>query len=140
MSPFRRSTKLLLTRPNNVTFGHRGRRVLPLCFSRMKKPLETESGAIRTIPVLSVNPNQEDHVVMEGIFSNHFDWVPYEDFDWALYKSKGLASALTELHEHQIAIVIYEEDLYPGSWKDMLELTMQSLTPPLLIVTSRLAD
>jgi CheY-like chemotaxis protein len=106
----------------------------------MRKLPGIETGAIRTIPVLSVSPIEEDHLFLEGIFSNHSYWTPYADCKWKLHKSLMLESALSTLHKNQIPIVISESNLLPGTWRDMLATIELLPTPPLLIVTSRLAD
>ncbi len=95
---------------------------------------------MRTIPVLSVSPIEEDHLFLEGIFSIHPSWILSADCNWKLHKSPSLESALTALQEDQIPIVICERDLLPGTWKDMLARIKLLPTPPVLIVTSRLAD
>src|SRR5689334_17346304 len=105
----------------------------------MKHPA-VATAAIGTIPVLSASPNQEDHQLLEGIFSNRSHWAGYAHFRWTLYRSMTIASAVTELRERQIAIVVCEQNLVPGTWKDLLTPITRLATPPLLIVTSRLAD
>ena len=105
----------------------------------MRPAAQVETGAITTIPVLSVSPIKEDHLFLECIFRNHCCWTPGNS-NWKLYRRLTLESALTALQENQIPIVICERDLRPGSWKDMLERTKLLPTPPLLIVTSQLAD
>jgi len=112
----------------------------------MRKPPGIQTGAIRTIPVLLVSPIEEDHLFLDAIFSNHSFCTPYADCNWKLHRSLSLESALTALQENQIPIVICdgdlvcESDLLPGTWKEMLERIKLLPTPPLLIVTSRLAD
>ena len=110
----------------------------------MRKPPGIETDSIRTIPVLSVSPIEEDHLFLEGIFSNY--WTPFAGSHWKLHRSLSLESALIALHENPIPIVICdgdlicESDLLPGTWKEMLARMKLLPTPPLLIVTSRLAD
>ena len=104
----------------------------------MRPAQRVETDSIRTIPVLSVSPIEEDHRFLEDIFSNY--WTPYAGSHWMLHRSLSLESALTALQENQIPIVISESDLLPGTWKDILARIKLLPTPPLLIVTSRLAD
>jgi response regulator RpfG family c-di-GMP phosphodiesterase len=106
----------------------------------MRDPTEIETGAIRTIPILSVSPIEEDHLFLKDTFSIHPSWTPSADSDWKLHTSRTLESALTALQQNEISIVICERDLLPGTWKDMLARIKLLPTPPLLIVTSRLAD
>jgi DNA-binding response OmpR family regulator len=51
-----------------------------------------------------------------------------------------LASGLAALPKRQFEVVVCERDLTPGSWKDVLDQVTILPDPPLLIVTSRLAD
>ena len=57
-----------------------------------------------------------------------------------LFKADDLPSALSLLHQHDIAVVLCERDLTPVTWIDMLENIRHLPHPPSLIVTSRLAD
>ena len=104
----------------------------------MRKPPGIENGAIRTVPLLSVSPIEEDHHFLEDIFSNY--WAPFAGSYWKPHKSLSLESALTALQQNQIPIVISESNLLPGTWKDMLARIKLLPRPPLLIVTSRHAD
>jgi hypothetical protein len=105
----------------------------------MRTPPRVETGAIRTIPVLSASPIEEDHLFLECILSNHSDWT-HANSNWTLYRRLTLESALAALRENQMPIVICEKEVHPGTWKDMLERTKLLPNPPLLIVTSRFAD
>jgi len=51
-----------------------------------------------------------------------------------------LAAALAALSKSQFEVVVCEQDLQPGSWRDVLEQAVVLPDPPSLIVTSRLAD
>ncbi len=104
----------------------------------VRKPPGIENGAIRTVPLLSVSPIEEDHHFLEDIFSNY--WAPFAGSYWKPHKSLSLDSALTALQQNQIPIVISESNLLPGTWKDMLARIKLLPRPPLLIVTSRHAD
>jgi len=80
--------------------------------------------------VLSVSPNDEDCASLERIFK----------CDWTVMASATVASALSVLREIPIPIVIYDCDTSAGSWGEMLDHISLLPDPPLLIVTSRLAD
>jgi DNA-binding NtrC family response regulator len=57
-----------------------------------------------------------------------------------LYNARDLLSALALLQQHEIAVVVCEQELLPETWIDVLtHLNTLSNAPP-LIVTSRLAD
>jgi DNA-binding NtrC family response regulator len=49
-------------------------------------------------------------------------------------------SALALLQQHEIDVVVCEQNLQPGTWKDLLEKINGISNAPSLIVTSRLAD
>jgi DNA-binding NtrC family response regulator len=59
---------------------------------------------------------------------------------WMLFKARDLASTLTLLQQHEIAVVLCERDLLPGTWIDVLEHINALPNAPSLIVASRLAD
>jgi DNA-binding response OmpR family regulator len=80
--------------------------------------------------VLSVSPNDEDCASLERIFKS----------GWTVMASTTVASALSVLREIPIPIVICDCDVSSGSWKEMLDHISLLPDPPLLIVTSRLAD
>jgi len=80
--------------------------------------------------VLSVSPNDEDCAFLERIFKS----------DWTVTASPTVASALSVLREMLIPIVICDCEITSGSWREMLEQISLLPDPPLLIVTSRLAD
>ena len=80
--------------------------------------------------VLSVSPNDEDCASLERIFKS----------DWNVIASATVASALAVLRETPIPIVICDCDVSSGTWGEMLDQLSLLPDPPLLIVTSRLAD
>jgi DNA-binding NtrC family response regulator len=59
---------------------------------------------------------------------------------WVVIATHDLASAVAVLQEHEIAVVLCERYLQPGTYVDMLEHINVLADPPSLIVTSRLAD
>ena len=80
--------------------------------------------------VLSISPDKEDRASLKGILES----------DWTVVASTTVASALSLLGEISIPIVTCDCDISSGSWKEMLEGISLLPDPPLLIVTSRLAD
>lgn len=97
----------------------------------MKKPPGTERGPMDVVTVLSLSPSEADHVLLEKIFSHS---------NWTLYNTSTLRSARAFMEAHQLPMVLCECDLQPGTWKDVLEQISLIPDPPILIVTSRLAD
>jgi DNA-binding NtrC family response regulator len=85
----------------------------------------------RTVTVLSVSPNAEDHASLKAIFDRS---------KWQLFRADCLAAAHAIISRREIGVVICERDLSPGSWVDMLKEGGRVQNPPPLIVTSRLAD
>jgi len=80
--------------------------------------------------VLSISPDNEDRASLKGILES----------DWTVVASSTVASALSLLGEISIPIVTCDCDISLGSWKEMLDKISLLPDPPLLIVTSRLAD
>jgi DNA-binding NtrC family response regulator len=89
--------------------------------------------------VLFISTNEEDCVFLERIF-REFDWTLYTNSTWTLIASPTLASSFAVLRERPIPIALCECDVLPGNWREMLEHISLLPDPPLVIVTSRLAD
>jgi len=81
--------------------------------------------------VLSVSSGQDFHASLERIFRGS---------GWDLVQNHTLASSFSSLQDTTISIVICEDNLFPGTWRDMLRHVLQMDDPPILIVTARLAD
>jgi DNA-binding response OmpR family regulator len=97
----------------------------------MRKPpsIETSGDVIR---VLSVTAIEEDHRALDRMLPPP---------KWIVNKSLTLVSGLAQLRKRVLpALVLCECDLFPGSWKEMLDRIRHMSDLPLLIVTSRLAD
>ena len=97
----------------------------------MKKPLTIGTGTT-VITVLCVTPIEEDYEALNRMLPN---------FKWMLRQARTLSSALAQLRTYnRIPLVLCERDLLPGSWKDILDYVSLMSDPPLLIVSSQLAD
>ncbi|HXK04665.1 MAG TPA: hypothetical protein VMS37_19845 [Verrucomicrobiae bacterium] len=105
----------------------------------MRRPPATNTVSPRVVTVLSLSPNRDDHTSLRTIFDRS-EWSLFGESKWALRVCTGVESALTALREDTIPIVIAERDLAPVSWKEMLARISLLPDPPLLIVTSLLAD
>jgi DNA-binding response OmpR family regulator len=105
----------------------------------MKKPPKTEANPTRNVTVLSVSPISDDHISLKQII-HYSELGVHSDSRWELNESLTLTSAVSVLRQQQISVVICERDLQPGTWREMLEQVGCLPSPPLLIVSSRLAD
>jgi DNA-binding response OmpR family regulator len=80
--------------------------------------------------VLAISPAREDHSTLRGIFDDSTE----------VLHADSLPAALAVLQQQDVPIVICERDLGQHTWKNVLETLTDLPHPPLLIVTSRLAD
>jgi DNA-binding NtrC family response regulator len=83
------------------------------------------------VTVLFVSPLDEDHSSLEAIIGQS---------RWMLFKARDLVSTLAVLKQHEIAVLLCERDLLPGTWIDVMEHINTMPHAPSLIVASRLAD
>lgn len=81
--------------------------------------------------VLSVSPLDEDHSSLRDIIG---------DGTGGLLKARDLVGALALLQQNDIAVVLCERELLPGTYIDLLEHIIAKPNAPSLIVASRLAD
>ncbi len=105
----------------------------------MKKPPAPAAHSARTITVLCVDPVREDHAALEAIFRGS-PWIFCPDSIWALRACESLRSASILLCSGQFPLILCEYDLRPGTWRELLALVEPLPDPPLVIVTSRVAD
>lgn len=80
-----------------------------------------------TLKLLSISPNAEDHETLRHIVT---------DFNCSVFPAETLYEALNKLASKRFAVILCEEILEDGTWKDILD---QPGGPP-VVVTSRLAD
>jgi len=99
----------------------------------MRKPL------VQTIAVLSVSSAEEDHFRLQDIFSSPGRAIS-PPVVFTLTARSTIAAAKSALQRGKTSIVMCEQDLSPGSWKELLDFTERLPAPPPLIVTSRVAD
>jgi DNA-binding response OmpR family regulator len=85
----------------------------------------------RVVTVLVISPVEEDHLILRNLFS-HSKWHVDGVSKWE--------SARVHLTLHRTPVVICERDLPDGDWKEVLTALSEFDDPPLLIITSRLAD
>lgn len=89
------------------------------------------AGRPQTSVVLLISPPDEDH--------NRYRQI-LDGFDWAVRGVSTCREAMAVMSENQTDVVICEQDLPDGNWKDVLKALTALSYPPALIVTSRLAD
>jgi DNA-binding response OmpR family regulator len=71
----------------------------------------------------------------------HANQAPHQPkIKWLLDVAVTLEAAVAALQKHSVALVVCESSLLPGTWKDLMEHVSAHPQPPLMIVTSRLAD
>jgi DNA-binding response OmpR family regulator len=83
------------------------------------------------VSVLAVSPADEDHVLLEHVFSHS---------NWKFDRVHTCQKALEFLKRAEISVVICTAQLPDGTWKDLLGELKHQPAPPRLIVASRLAD
>lgn len=82
------------------------------------------------LAILSISPFEEDHACLQAIIGSASKLVIASDF----------CTAKALLAGRKIFLVLCECGSNPGTWIDWLEYLESLPNPPLLIVTSRLAD
>jgi DNA-binding response OmpR family regulator len=85
----------------------------------------------KVVHVLVVSPFDEDHVFLNYILGHS---------NWEIHAARSCREALEILRQSPIPVVICESEMAEITWKDLLAELGQLQEPPLLIVTSRLAD
>ena len=85
-----------------------------------------------TSRLLLVSPHPQDYVWLRSILPPSL---------WVLDKVETVHESQSFLQSHtSIALVICEETLYDGDWKDVLSLAEQVVIPPAFVVSSRFTD
>ena len=84
-------------------------------------------GPVPAHNLLSISPNAEDHDALRRIVT---------DLNWHLFSAETLYDALNRLISDRFAVILCEDVLEDGTWKDLLHQTGE---PP-IVVTSHLAD
>jgi DNA-binding response OmpR family regulator len=97
----------------------------------MKNPPQIESQS-DTVPVLAVTPFRADHDALEQM-------LPASR--WTLHSARTVSSAVAQLRKLEpFPLVLCDSDVWPGSWREMLQHVLGMSRPPVLIVASRFAD
>jgi DNA-binding NtrC family response regulator len=95
--------------------------------------------ALQRIAVLSVSPTEEDHFRLQDILTSPQRTL-YPDLAFTMTAKSTISAAKNALKQGHASIVLCEHDLSPGSWKELLDFVEGLPAPPLVIVTSRVAD
>jgi DNA-binding response OmpR family regulator len=85
----------------------------------------------RTVGVLAISPNDDDHLYLANIFGHT---------NWQLRTAHTWGEALTTLARQRIPILVCESQLIDATWKEVLAGLSRMPERPVLIVASRLAD
>lgn len=88
--------------------------------------------ASAAINVLAVSPFEADYTTLREMLPER----------WVLSRAGGIRDAVSQLRRSPelYPIILCEAELGRQSWRDLLEHAVQMPAPPLLIVSSRLAD
>jgi DNA-binding response OmpR family regulator len=81
--------------------------------------------------ILSISSTPEDYHALCTILNDPF---------WQIAKAGTCKEAIARLSRKHIPVVVCECNLPDGSWRDILNHMIELADPPVLIVTSRLAD
>jgi len=98
---------------------------------RLNKRTSRETVAQQPAGILSISPSANDHETLRHILENA----------WHISVASTFSDAIIHLtRERAPLVVICESQLPDGTWKDVFNHIARCPKPPILIVTSRLAD
>src|ERR1035441_7098258 len=80
------------------------------------------------LTVLSVSPLGDDYLSLQAIVGHS---------KWTVFNARNLMSALALLQQYEIAVILCERDLLPGTYVDLLEHLDALTNAPSLLVTDR---
>jgi len=89
------------------------------------------SSSIAQRAALLVSAIEENHRFLGDVFRQQ---------GWMLHRTTTLAAALAFLRDKAVPVVITEQNLPRGNWKNLFAAIQHLPRAPLLIVTARLAD
>ncbi len=94
-------------------------------------PRENTFQPERTVTVLAISPNEEDHLFLANIFGHT---------NWQLRAAHTWHDAVAILGRQRIPILVCERQLLDATWREVLAGLSHLPERPILIVASRLAD
>jgi DNA-binding response OmpR family regulator len=92
---------------------------------------DTQAGSERVVKVLLISPFDEDHQHLRDILKHS---------NWQQYDARTQKESFELLRDNVTPVVISESELPDGSWREVLSQLGRMPCPPLLVVTSRMAD
>jgi len=90
------------------------------------------------VSVLLVEPTTGEFASLQEIF--HRSAPPSAGPEWTVCSSPSIRSAALLLRRQNVPIALCDDQATTGRWQELLKVTASLPDPPLLIVTSRLAD
>jgi DNA-binding response OmpR family regulator len=92
---------------------------------------DTQAVSQNAVKVLLISPDDADHQHLAGILKHS---------NWQQHGVRMQREAFEFLRENVTPVVICESELPDGNWQDVLSQFGRMQCPPLLVVTSRMAD
>jgi len=92
---------------------------------------DTQAVSQRAVKVLLISPFDEDHQHLRGILKHS---------NWQQFGARTQRESFEFLRENVTPVVICESELPDGAWQDVLSHLARMRCPPVLVVTSRMAD
>lgn len=92
---------------------------------------DTQAVSQRAVNVLLISPFDEDHRHLSDILKQS---------NWRQHAARTQKEAFDFLRETVAPVVICESELPDGTWQDVLAQFSRMQCPPMLVVTSRMAD
>lgn len=91
------------------------------------------------VRILCVEPARGERASLEEIFVQA---MPEElpDANWLFQESPTIEAASCALEDGGFALVLCDNQTTTGTWRELIQALLPLSDPPLLIVTSRLAD
>ena len=106
------------------------RKCLPMLEADMKN-LQSALREPEQITVLCVSGQLQDQHALRNIFHHH---------GWHICSADTLQQASEKLQQGVVAVVVCDENLVDGSWRDLHQQLQQMEQAPLLVVCSQRAD
>jgi CheY-like chemotaxis protein len=113
--------------PSSATFETRDKQVESPTGKTSRRGPE-DSPQIRA---LSISKHAEDHATLRRLLSG---------LHWVVKTAANCRQAVRQMSQEQISVIFCESLLEDGTWKSVLGHIRRDAHPPLLVVTSRVAD